>query len=235
MSSGAMTTKGRGEQGPTPTVSGMWWPIPLIRIGIAVFLTSVGVLHVVQPELDPRWRYLSEYALGEHGWLMTAGFVGLGAAFLGAVGAIGWAGPARRTARLAQVLLAVAGAGSIVAAAFETDPITVPPDQASATGSLHQAGAGLAAAIPFAVLLVWLVLRSHQRWPHVRPFVLSASLLAVASSIAAAVVVAGYGDAPHGPDRIDGLVLRVELACTAGWLLVLAWALTRLGRPARTV
>jgi hypothetical protein len=41
--------------------------------------------------------------------------------------------------------------------------------------------------------------------------------------------VAGYGDSPHGPDRIDGLALRVEMACTSAWLVILAWAVIRLG------
>jgi hypothetical protein len=33
------------------------------------------MLHLVQPRLDPTWRFVSEYALGPDGGLVTAAFV----------------------------------------------------------------------------------------------------------------------------------------------------------------
>jgi hypothetical protein len=36
-------------------------------------------LHVLEPEYDPTWRFLSEYALGRFGWLMTAAFLAIAA------------------------------------------------------------------------------------------------------------------------------------------------------------
>src|SRR4028119_1389398 len=44
-----------------------------------------GRVPVGQPELDPPWRFLSEYALGRGGWLMTAAFVALAVSLLGGV------------------------------------------------------------------------------------------------------------------------------------------------------
>jgi hypothetical protein len=202
----------------------------VIRLGTGVFVAGLALLHVLQPDLDPRWRYPSEYALGEHGWLMTAAFLGLGVAFLAAARALaGFSHGRRLTRRAAQALLLIAGSGPFVAAVFQTDPITVPPEAATTTGTLHQTGASLSAAIPLAVLLVWLVLRRQPGWARIRLPVLSASLIALASSVAAAVVVAGYADSPHGPERLDGLALRVELASTSMWLLVLAGAVAHVG------
>jgi hypothetical membrane protein len=37
-------------------------------------------LHILEPEFDPRFRFMSEYALSAHGWLMTTTFFVLGLA-----------------------------------------------------------------------------------------------------------------------------------------------------------
>ena len=37
-------------------------------------------LHILEPEFDPRFRFMSEYALSAHGWLMTTTFFVLGSA-----------------------------------------------------------------------------------------------------------------------------------------------------------
>jgi hypothetical protein len=43
--------------------------------GGALWATSLLTLHVVEPEFDPTWRFVSEYALGGAGWLLTIAFV----------------------------------------------------------------------------------------------------------------------------------------------------------------
>ena len=53
----------------------------------AYFVIVLIVLHILEPEFDPRFRFMSEYALGDYGWLMTTTFFALGLApFLTAVG-----------------------------------------------------------------------------------------------------------------------------------------------------
>lgn len=42
-----------------------------------LFVLSLGSLHLLQPEMDPTWRLISEYALGRFGWLMTLAFLAL--------------------------------------------------------------------------------------------------------------------------------------------------------------
>ena len=44
----------------------------------AYFVIVLIVLHILQPEFDPRFRFMSEYALGDYGWLMTTTFFALG-------------------------------------------------------------------------------------------------------------------------------------------------------------
>jgi len=53
----------------------------------AYFVIVLIVLHILEPELDPRFRFMSEYALGDYGWLMTTTFFALGLVpFLTAIG-----------------------------------------------------------------------------------------------------------------------------------------------------
>jgi hypothetical protein len=99
-------------------------------------------LHLVEPEFDPTWRFVSEYALGAAGWMMTLAFVSLAISLLAAalsvvrhirtiVGFIG------------LVILALAAAGFLLAAAFETDPITTAMDGYTFSGRMHVFGASL--------------------------------------------------------------------------------------------
>jgi len=56
-------------------------------LSVAYFMTVILVLHFIEPGFDPRFRFMSEYALGNYGWLMTSAFFALGLApFVVAVG-----------------------------------------------------------------------------------------------------------------------------------------------------
>ncbi len=37
----------------------------------AIFLLLLAALHVIKPEFDPSWRFVSEYAIGRHGWIIN--------------------------------------------------------------------------------------------------------------------------------------------------------------------
>jgi Protein of unknown function (DUF998) len=71
-------------------------------VAAAVDLLVLGLLHVVSPEVEPVTRAVSEYALGDFGWLATIGTVAEG------VGAIALAVALRRE-RAAALLLLVFG------------------------------------------------------------------------------------------------------------------------------
>jgi hypothetical protein len=53
----------------------------------AYYVVVVTALHFLEPEFDPRFRFISEYALSAHGWLVTTTFFVLGLApFVAAMG-----------------------------------------------------------------------------------------------------------------------------------------------------
>src|SRR5262249_29180277 len=65
---------------------------------VAYFVIVLIILHILEREFDPRFRFMSEYALGDHGWLMTTAFVALGLApFVAAIGLRNVYQPSRST------------------------------------------------------------------------------------------------------------------------------------------
>lgn len=36
----------------------------------ATFVVLLAALHLIKPELDPSWGFISEYAIGDNGWIM---------------------------------------------------------------------------------------------------------------------------------------------------------------------
>ena len=53
-----------------------------------MFVVVVFILHLLQPEYDPRSQLMSELALGRHGWAMFLAFLGLTSAVFGVQAAI---------------------------------------------------------------------------------------------------------------------------------------------------
>src|SRR5215216_2200906 len=41
----------------------------------ALTLVFLGALHILSPEFDPSWRMVSEYALGNYGWILSLMFI----------------------------------------------------------------------------------------------------------------------------------------------------------------
>jgi hypothetical protein len=48
----------------------------------AYYVIVITALHILEPSFDPRFRFMSEYALGRYGWLMTTTFFVLALATL---------------------------------------------------------------------------------------------------------------------------------------------------------
>jgi len=86
------------------------------------FILILILLHFLKRELDPKWRMISEYEIGKHGWLMRFAFVswGLSVLFL----TIHLASSVSKFSLVATVWLAIIVFAMFGAAAFITDPIT---------------------------------------------------------------------------------------------------------------
>lgn len=206
-------------------------PAPLAAAVATITLAAAGLyaalllaLHVLEPELDPRWRFISEYALGRVGWVMTLTFALIAVALIGAcltvlphVRLAGWIG---------ILILVVAAAGMVVAAAFPTDPMTSPVADhptATFTGQMHELGASLDYS-PVGMLLISISLARHPAWRSRRAILFATAGVALVLTVAfvAVTVAQRPADGVFGPGTIAGLVGRLLILSYAAWLVPLA-------------
>ncbi len=209
----------------TPPVTTVERGAAAVSVAAAIaFALLLGALHIVQPELDPTWRFISEYALGRAGWLMTAAFVALAASLLGA--AVALARQVRtRPGRVGLALLVIAALGVLMAAAFPTDPITLPVEAHTTYGRLHELGASLDWS-PVGMLLIAWSLGRTQAWRPWRTRLLLAAVIPCLLTVVFTGVAATAGG-EYGPGVYAGLVGRVMLLSYLGWFMTVAVALRR--------
>src|SRR5262245_5375384 len=89
----------------------------LALAGAGIFGAIVLCLHFLENEFKPCCRFISEYVLGDWGWLMNLGFIALGGAFLAiAHGLRGSLSPGPRVT--ASIRLLYASAVTVLLSAF---------------------------------------------------------------------------------------------------------------------
>ena len=102
--------------------------------GAATFAILLAALHFIKPELDPSWHFISEYAIGEYGWIMVLAFLSLALAYASLLVAI--RSQLRTIAgRIGLALLLLSALGLTIAAIFTTDPITVSENAVTTEGT----------------------------------------------------------------------------------------------------
>ncbi len=119
----------------------------------AATLLILASLHVLSPEFSPSWRVISEYALGQYGWVLSLMFVCWGVSSWALVAAI-WSQVQTSGGRVGLCFLIVAGIGEVLAAFFDVR---------------HMIGHGIAGLLgvmgfPIAALLLSASLRHNQTW-----------------------------------------------------------------------
>ena len=181
----------------------------------ALFAVLLLGLHVLEPEFDPTWRFVSEYMLGSFGWVMHLAFLALATSLASAAVAIvsqvrGWYG------YLGLAGLGFAAVGILIAAIFRTDPVTTARNAMTFSGNMHVFGASLDYT-PVAALLLSFALARNQAWRPIRKrlFIAAGATLVV---MVAFTAVLPY-DGKFGPGVLAGL------AGLAGRFLVLAYLL----------
>ncbi len=96
----------------------------LVSLGAAVaFVVLLAALHVIKPELDPSWHFISEYAIGDYGWVMVLVFLSLALSYVTLFVAIR-SQTQTIVGKIGLALLLVSALGLTIAAVFTTDPIT---------------------------------------------------------------------------------------------------------------
>jgi hypothetical protein len=128
----------------------------------------IVALHAIKPEYAPSWRFISEYAVGRNGWIMTVAFL-VWAASCAAL-AVAMRHEVRNLPGKVGVAVLLIVAGALVAAGlFPQDPVTIKPAEATTGGAIHAIASMIGIpGIPLAAMLisssVW---RNNPAWaPH---------------------------------------------------------------------
>jgi len=92
----------------------------MVIVFAILFVLILIVLHFLKPELDPKWRMISEYEIGKYGWLMRIAFFSWGLSTLSVLLMISRIGNGSYLIYiwLSVLVLALFGAGI-----FKTNPI----------------------------------------------------------------------------------------------------------------
>ena len=197
----------------------------LVSLGAAVaFVVLLAALHVIKPELDPSWHFISEYAIGDYGWVMVLVFLSLALSYVTLFVAIR-SQTQTIVGKIGLALLLVSALGLTIAAVFTTDPITASQDAVTTEGSLHNLGGMLGIAMPFAAALVGWRLARNPAWSSAkRPLLWATGLALVAflvSFVSVGVMVSQSGG-EFGPDVLVGWPNRIEIVAYSVWLMMVA-------------
>ncbi len=199
---------------------------PAARVSFATaiaFVASLASLHVLEPEFDPTWRFISEYELGRYGWVMVLAFLSLAVSYIAMFMAIKSQLPTV-VGRIGLALLLISALGLVMAGIFRTDPITTSPDAATTSGTLHSIGGTLGLAMTFAAVIISWNLARNPAWSMARRPILRAAAIAVACTVGFIVylMAALPSDGTFGPDVLAGGIGRIEILAYSAWLMVVA-------------
>lgn len=187
-----------------------------------IFILLLSLLHLIEPEIKPTWRFISEYALGKYGWLMVVAFFAWAFAYVFLFFAL------RRelTTKVGKIGLAmmlVSAFGLLLAGVFTTDAATA--ETQTTSGFLHSLGGTLAMAMPLASLLAGLSLIRKAEWRFARRSILSATIFATFGFLVSAGSL-GYLLSQSGgkitPDVWVGLPTRFEILTYCVWLITVS-------------
>jgi len=196
--------------------------------GVCVFLTLVLLLHAIKPELEPSWRFISEYAIGRYGWLMVLAFIAWGVSFFALFVTLREEVQSR-AGRIGRTVLLAVSVALLAAGLFAQDPVIAAPDQLTAHGTLHAIASmiGIPGIPVAAMLLGWSLTRHNQDWKGRRGVVMwmayltCLSLVAMAGYLAIAVPQAGG----FRPGVVAGWMNRLVVLTYCAWQIAVSyWA-----------
>jgi len=190
------------------------------------FIVLLAMLHVIKPEIEPSWNFISEYQVGRFGWLMSLAFVSLASSCLFL--SIGLWKNVNIVGKIGLVMILLSSAGMFIAAIFKTDPLNTSPELVTQSGMLHQWGAMLD-QIPFAALLITIALFRKKEW-DVNRWLLIVSLIFVWFGMIyfiASIRIHFPADGKFGPNVLVGWQNRIMIVTQALWLILVAHEVNR--------
>jgi hypothetical membrane protein len=176
----------------------------IVLICVAYYAIAGVALHFLEPEYDPRFQFMSDYAWGTYGWLMTTTFFVLGLAVLTIAVGVRGVHHSPRGARTGFGLLVIGALFVCLAGVFRGFP-------------LHDVASAVAfPSLVMAVLFLSWSFRNAAGWQVIHPVTF---LLAVGMFAALVSMIVDVG--------MPGLQQRGFFVLLLVWLSIVAYSLVR--------
>lgn len=185
------------------------------------FILLLVLLHLIKPELDPSWNFISEYEVGPWGWIMQIAFLSLALGCLFLILAL-WKS-INIIGKIGLIMLLLSSIGMIIAAIFKTDALNTAPDLVTQAGKLHQLGAMLD-QIPFAAILITIALFRKKEWKLNKILLLLLLALVWFGFVyfVGSIKANFPADGKFGPHVLVGWQNRLMIITQAIWLSMIA-------------
>jgi hypothetical protein len=189
---------------------------------VVYYASAIVLLHVLRTDFDPGYRYLSEYARGPYGALMTSTFFVLSAGSL-ALSLGLWRSVSSKVRFLPGLLLWLLWACAVFLAGIYTGDLQgTAPTQ---IGKIHdQMGMIAFPSATLALPLLSLALRWEKVWRSAWP---------VAMLLSVAVVVCFLALDRFGEMGLGGLDQRIFLGAMLVWMWILGRKMLMIARQAK--
>jgi hypothetical protein len=188
--------------------------------GFAYFSLALLLMHVLRPDRALTTTFISGYAVGRFGWVMTTAWLAASSGCLMLVLGLARSGPRSGAARLGMFLLGMLSIGLLTAAIFPPDVPGTPPTR---SGEIHSIGFLVnVGSLLLASVLLSVGFGSDPRWrAFQRTAVLLASLLVIAFLLQFLTIYEG---------ALVGLANRFFVTMMVVWLLAISIRLRALAR-----
>jgi hypothetical protein len=197
-------------------------PGAFATVAMACFVYSAMALltlHFLRPDYAPATNFISNYAVGRYGWLMTTWFLAMSGGLLMLAAGLYTHGLRSVVARLGIFLLVVAAIGLVVSAIFPTD---IPGAPSTSSGAIHDKSFLVnVGSIFIATVLLSTGFGLHPAWrPYRRTAWLLTSLILIGFVVQFLTLHKGM---PYG------LANRFFVAVLFAWLFAVSFRLRATG------
>ena len=182
-------------------------------LGVGTFMVGVALLHLLKRDLSPTQHFISEYALGDFGWVQRIDFLAVG---LGTIAlALTLSRVVKNPGRIAPIFIGCFGVSALLVAFVQIDG----PQPITTEGQAHE----MISAIGFVLLLTGMFVmakkfRSDAAWSALRTPTIVWAVIA-STTFVFMMVLGGVGQ-------------RIFIASCFSWMLAIAYHARRLARSA---
>jgi hypothetical protein len=182
-------------------------------VGVGAFMAGVMVLHLLKRDLNPTQHFISEYALGDFGWIQRIDFLAVGVGTIALALTLGRV--VKNPGRIAPIFIGLFGVSALLVAFVRIDG----PQPITTEGQAHE----MISAIGFVLLISGMFViarkfRSDAAWSALRRPTIAWAATASATFIFM-VVLGGIGQ-------------RIFIAACFSWMLAMAYHARNLARSA---